>query len=270
MNKLITYLLSVCILLIPINILALDNNSSFSVGDSVSVSFNGQTDSSNLIGFHVLKSSSSGESTVTLIYDGVMSTHDDSGMMHAQVPFQSSDSSSGNYSQFAGSYVKQFLDQSVTEYGWILASSARLLEESDLMYLGISKRSDGTYAIPTKYDFLRPVDFTTTISSSTTDYWTQIISGDDNVYVVTKEGRDTANNISATIVTKSVAPTQDNVFSVRPVVIVNKQYIVCNNSSTTDNVQTGIEDYFLIFGGIIALSSIGYVVSKKKDAFQNI
>lgn len=270
MNKKIIFVLTVIFLLLPITVLALGNDSVFDIGDSVSVSFNGNTDSANLIGFHVLKGSKSGESTVTLIYDGVMSTHDADGTMHAQVPFQSANTTSNNYSQFAGSYVKTFLEQSVKENNWILASSARLLEESDLMFLGIEKESDGTFTIPTKYDFLRPVEFETTISASTTDYWTQIVSGDDGVYVVTKEGKDTANNISAKIVSKSVAPTADNAYSVKPVVVVDKQYIVCNNSKQTENVKTGIEDYFILFGGIILLATIGYVVSKKKDAFQNI
>ena len=82
---------------------------------------------------------------------------------------------------------------------------------------------------------------------------------------------DKTNNISAKIVTKSVDPvTSSNNYSVKPVVVVNKQYIVCNNSKKSENVQTGIEDYFLLFGGIIALSTIGYVASKKKNAFQNI
>ena len=267
MKKLLIILLSFVAVIGPIDTFAMSNDSVFNIGDSVSVSFNGKTDSSNLIGFHVLKDSEAGESTVTLIYDGAISSHDEG---HAQVPYQTTAPSSGVYSQFADSYVKQFLDTAVKENGWILESSARLLEVNDLSNLGIEKSSDGTYTIPTKYDFLRPVDFETTVSETTTDYWTQITNGTDNVYVVTKEGRDSANNVSAKIVSKGAAPIDNNRYSVKPVVIVNKQYIVCNNSKKTDNVKTGIEDYFLLFGAIIVLATIGYVGSKKKDAFQNI
>ena len=271
MKKIFIILFTISVILMPLNILALDNNSTFDVGDSVSVSFNGKTDSANLIGFHVLKPSTAGESTVTLIYDGVMATHDSAGnIKESQVLFQTPETATGNLSEFAGSNVKIFLEEAVSEYGWILASSARLLEASDLTSLGISKDADGTYTIPTKYDFLRPVDFESAPTSITTDYWTQIASGSDNVYVVTKTGSDRTNNISAKIISKGVAPIDDNEYSVKPVVVVNKQYIYCNNSKKTDNVQTGIEDYFLIFGGIIVLSTMGYVISKKKDAFQNI
>ena len=271
MKKILIILLTIGIILMPFNTLALENSSTFDVGDSVSVSFNGKTDSANLIGFHVLKASKAGESTVTLIYDGVMATHDSAGnVKEAQVLFQTPETATGNASEFAGSNVKRFLDEAVAEYGWILASSARLLETSDLTSLGISKDADGTYTIPTKYDFLRPVDFESAYSSTATDYWTQIISGNDNVYVVTKTGSDRANNISDKIISKGAAPIDDNRYSVKPVVVVNKQYIVCNNSKKGENVQTGIEDYFLLFGGIIALSTIGCVISKKKDAFQNI
>ena len=272
MKKILIILLAIGVMLMPLNTLALDNESTFSVGDSVSVSFNGQTNSQNLIGFHVLKASSAGESTVTLVYDGIMATHDSAGnIKEAQVLYQTPDTATGNASEFAGSNVKRFLDEAVAEYGWILASSARLLEASDLTSLGISKDADGTYTIPTKYDFLRPADFDSAYSTTATDYWTQITSGTSNVYIVTKDGTDKTNNISAKIVTKSVDPvTSSNNYSVKPVVVVNKQYIVCNNSKKSENVQTGIEDYFLLFGGIIALSTIGYVASKKKDAFQNI
>ena len=146
-----------------------------------------------------------------------------------------------------------------------------MLEESDLTILGITKDADGTFTIPTKYDFLRPVDFDSAINSSTTDYWTQIADGANNVYVVTKEGTDKANNISAKIVSKIADPVSgSSTYSIKPVIVVDKQYIACNNTKTPNNVPTGVEDYYYILGGALLLASIGYVVSKKKNAFQNI
>ena len=270
MKKVLLIMLSI---LLPLGVSAMDYSSEFDIGDSVSVSFNGKTDSKNLIGFHVLNGSSSGETTVTLVYDGVLATHDASGnIKEAQIAFQTPDTSATtNASQFAGSNAKRFLDEAVKEQGWILASSARLLEESDLTILGITKDADGTFTIPTKYDFLRPVDFDSAINSSTTDYWTQIADGANNVYVVTKEGTDKANNISAKIVSKIADPVSgSSTYSIKPVIVVDKQYIACNNTKTPNNVPTGVEDYYYILGGTLLLASIGYVVSKKKNAFQNI
>lgn len=272
MKKVLLIMLSI---LLPLGVSAMDYSSEFDIGDSVSVSFNGKTDRKNLIGFHVLNGSSSGETTVTLVYDGVLATHDASGdIKEAQITFQTPDTSATtDASQFAGSNAKRFLDEAVKEQGWILASSARLLEESDLTILGITKDADGTFTIPTKYDFLRPVDLDSAINSSTTDYWTQIADGANNVYVVTKEGNDKANNISAKIVSKNAKPvpvTSALTYSIKPVIVVDKQYIACNNTKTPNNVATGVEDYYYILGGTLLLASIGYVVSKKKNAFQNI
>ena len=255
MKKVLLIMLSI---LLPLSVSAMDYSSEFDIGDSVSVSFNGKTDSKNLIGFHVLNGSSSGETTVTLVYDGVLATHDASGnIKEAQIAFQTPDTSATtNASQFAGSNAKRFLDEAVKEQGWILA---------------ITKDADGTFTIPTKYDFLRPVDFDSAINSSTTDYWTQIADGANNVYVVTKEGTDKANNISAKIVSKIADPVSgSSTYSIKPVIVVDKQYIACNNTKTPNNVPTGVEDYYYILGGTLLLASIGYVVSKKKNAFQNI
>lgn len=271
MKKILLILLS--LLVLPFNAKAMDYSEAFDIGDSVSVSFNGKTDSANLIGFHVLNGSSSGETTVTLIYDGVLATHDASGnIKEAQITYQTPDTAATtNSSQFAGSNAKRFLEEAIAEQGWILASSARLLEESDLSVLGITKDADGTFTIPTKYDFLRPVDFDSAPSSSTTDYWTQIADGTNNVYVVTKEGTDKTNNISAKVKSVNADPvTSTLTYSVKPVIVVDKQYIACNNSKKTDNVPTGIEDYYLVLIGVLSLATIGYCVSKKKNAFKNI
>ena len=78
MKKVLLIMLSI---LLPLSVSAMDYSSEFDIGDSVSVSFNGKTDSKNLIGFHVLNGSSSGETTVTLVYDGVLATHDASGIL---------------------------------------------------------------------------------------------------------------------------------------------------------------------------------------------
>lgn len=235
----------------------------FSVGDSVSVSFNGKTDSENLIGFHVLRESKAGESYVTLIYDGIVSEHDSAGnVINAQVNYQLVGTTE-NSSQFQGSNVQTILNRIVSSEGWILASSARLLEREDLTSLGIDVTST---VIPKKYDFLRPVSIESAPSATTTDYWTEIASGSNSVYVVSKSSD---SGVAADLVLKNVDDV-NSVASIKPVVVVNKEYIYCNNSKTTTSVDTGVEDYFLVFGSLVALATIGYVGFKRKDAFQNI
>lgn len=261
MKKIISILL--ILVLMPITTFALTTEDEFKIGDSVSVSFNGQTDSENLIGFHVLKDSAAGESTVTLIYDGILSEHDANGnVTNAQIQYQIPGTTE-TPTVFAGSNIQTILNRIINAEGWILASSARLLENKDLVDLGIDTT---TLQIPKKYDFLRPADFDSAPTSTTTDYWTQISLGDNQVYVVTKPS---TSDISAELTAKNVDDI-NSVASIKPVIVVNKEYIVCNNSVTPPSVDTGIEDYFLLFGTIIAMATIGYVGFKKKDAFQNI
>lgn len=235
----------------------------FNIGDSVSVSFNGKTDSENLIGFHVLRESKAGESYVTLIYDGIVSEHDSAGnVINAQVNYQLVGTTE-NSSQFQGSNVQTILNRIVSSEGWILASSARLLEREDLTSLGIDVTST---VIPKKYDFLRPVSIESAPSVNTTDYWTEIASGSNSVYVVSKSSD---SGVAADLVLKNVDDV-NSVASIKPVVVVNKEYIHCNNSKTTTSVDTGVEDYFVVFGSLVALATIGYVGFKRRDAFQNI
>lgn len=261
MKKNIIILLALA--MIPCMANAMSVEEEFKVGDSVSVTFNGKTDTENLIGFHVLSESKAGESNVTLIYDGIVSEHDSEGnVTNAQVNYQLVGTTE-NSSIFQGSNVQTILNRIVSSEGWILASSARLLEREDLTNLGIELTST---IIPKKYDFLRPVSIESAPSTTTTDYWTQIASGNNNVYVVSKT---TQSDASAELVLKNVDDI-NSVASIKPVVVVNKEYIYCNNSKTATSVDTGVEDYFLLFGSLLALATIGYAGFKKKDAFQNI
>lgn len=261
MKKVISILL--ILVMVPCMVSAMSVEEEFNVGDSVSVSFNGKTDSANLIGFHVLSESKAGESNVTLIYDGIVSEHDSEGnVINAQVNYQLVGTTE-NSSLFQGSNVQTILNRIIASEGWILASSARLLEREDLSSLGLDVSAT---LIPKKYDFLRPVSIESAPSTSTTDYWTQIASGSNNVYVVSKSNQ---SDVAAELVLKNVDDI-NSVASIKPVVVVNKEYIHCNNSKTTPSVDTGFEDYFLIFGALVALATIGYVGFKKKDAFQNI
>ena len=126
-------------LVMPFAVFAMDNSEVFDIGDSVTVSFDGGT---TRLGFHVIKNSAAGETTATLFFDGVIATHDaDGNIKEAQVVYQLPDST-GTASQFDGSYAQKVLNEAVTEAKWIINGSARLLEENDLVNLGIAKDND--------------------------------------------------------------------------------------------------------------------------------
>ena len=262
-------------LIIPFTVSAMDNSSIFDIGDNVTVSFDGGT---TKIGFYVIKNSSADETSVTLFYDGIIATHDSNGnIKEGQVVYQLPDRSSTNPSQFEGSYVQKVLNEAVAEAKWIINGSPRLLEENDLVNLGITRDNDRTYTILKKYDFLKPLNFESAPSITTTDYWTQISDGTDKVYAVTKDGADSNAGISAKIKSYSVDPVTTTAnYSIRPVVVVNKEYILCNNtkgntpSDKVDNVDTGVEDYVLLLVGVGSIATILYVNVKKKNKFQEI
>ena len=257
-------------LVMPFAVFAMDNSEVFDIGDSVTVSFDGGT---TRLGFHVIKNSAAGETTATLFFDGVIATHDaDGNIKEAQVVYQLPDST-GTASQFDGSYVQKVLNEAITEAKWIINGSARLLEENDLVNLGIAKDNDKTYTILTKYDFMKPKSFESAPSVTTTDYWTQISDGTDKVYAVTKDGADSNAGISAKIKSYSVDPVTTTAnYSIRPVVVVNKEYILCNNTKGVNvpNVETGVEDYVLLLAGVASVATILYVSVKKKNKFQEI
>ena len=120
---------------------------------------------------------------------------------------------------------------------------------------------------------MKPKSFESAPSLTTTDYWTQISDGTDKVYAVTRDGADSNAGISAKIKSYNVDPVTTTAnYSIRPVVVVNKEYILCNNTKGVNvpNVETGVEDYVLLLAGIASVATILYVSVKKKNKFQEI
>lgn len=282
----------VSLFIMPYMVFAMEADSVFDIGDDVTVSFDGGT---TKVGYHVLKESDAGSSTVTLIYDGLIAVYDADGNIPnggAQVMFQLP-GASGTFSTFDGSNAQSVLNNAVNQAGWKIIGSPRLLEATDLNLLAIHKDDDGTYTIPTKYDFLASRNFESAPSILTTDYWTQIADGSDKVYAVTKVGADKNAGISAKIVSYSVDPIISSAkYSLRPVVIVNKEYILCNNTKKTgtitptenptekpvdkptekpvENTNTGVEDYLLVLSGIATSFVLVYALLKNKNVFKEI
>lgn len=255
-----------------VNGYAMEYSEYFEIGDSVTVSFDNEV---TKYGFHVLKGSASGEQNVLLLMDGTVAVHDAAGnIINGQVVYNLPDAT-GDASIFEGSNAQTMLKKAVNELNWVVVGSPRFLETSDFDVLGISKDNDGTYTIPVKYDFLAPHSFDSAPTAQTTSYWTQIAKDTNNVYAVVSDGADKNAGVSAKVIAYNVDPvTSDNKFSMRPVVLVDKKYVLCNNSRVTtptpEGPETGVSDYVLILTGIGLVSVILYVSMKKRNVFQEI
>lgn len=212
---------------------ALTKDDELEIGENVSVNIDGKHDTQG-IGAFVIEKSAKGDEMVTLMIEKMIDG----------VTYNSTEQlNTGNLSNdYASSRVKEMLTKLVQnelppEYKfdgpsdkWLhVGGSERLLNESDLTRLGITKNSDGNYSITAKNGFLIPA-----VGES---YWTQIVDGADKVYIVKKLKNITAanpNDIIAEVVpidvTSSIvnAPTS----AVRAIVKIKKELIICRNGTT--------------------------------------
>ncbi len=233
MKKLILLLIAV---ILPIGVHALAVSETFDVGDSVSVAlYDGyETENPNGIGFHVLKSSAAGEATVTLIYDGVVGG---SATVYDQAnPDDNHDATAVLEQSVVGTKLNQIINKEGAKWN---IESASLLSASDVTYLGLSKNAAGIFEIPAKYSFLAPIK-ATGVPASMYNYWTQIpdaSASNTSVFaVIYNEARTDANGVWATLESQDITGITNNVeFGIRPVVVIKKEYIICNNSKTPED-----------------------------------
>jgi hypothetical protein len=221
------------------------------------------------VGFHVLKESKSGETTVTLIYDGVL---DGSGTVYDETrPDDNHDATS-------------VLEQSVVGqalYNVVYAEDAKwrvenvsLLSSDDLTNLGITKNSNGVYEITEKYSFLAPIKVAG-LSSEMYNYWTQIqdtSAATTSMYCVTyNEDRTESTGVWGTLTSNDITSiTNNSKCAIRPVVVIDKAYILCNNTKTPPNVETGISNYIIPLAGVLLITCGAIVLTKKKTVFKKI
>lgn len=254
MKKIILFVLSLFIM--PYFVDAMAVSESFYVGDSVSV---GLISDNERVGFHVLEDSPAGMQYVTLIYDGVVvggTVYDES------IPADNHDATV----VFNNSIAYEKMSKEIYKEGarWRV-ESAGLLTYEDLTNLGITKNLNGKYEIPEKYSFLNPRNLEG-LSSEMYNYWTSISENNDSVYCVTHNASG-----NATLEAKNITSiTSNEKCAIRPVVVVDKKYIICNNTRPTENVDTGVKDYLLPLSGVIILAAISIYLVNKKEVFKEI
>ena len=260
------YLIILFVVLLPLNVKAMAYSESFDVGDSVTVGLKSDDDN---VGFHVLKASASGETTVTLIYDGVIA-----GSATVYDETRPDDNHDASY-LLEESIVGQKLNSIVNadDAKWRV-ENARLLNESDLLNLGISKNANGVYEINKDYSFLGAIKIDG-LSPELYNYWTSIVdetAGTTSLYCVTNnESRTSDDDVWSTLVSMDITSiTNNSQCAIRPVVVIDKAYILCNNTKTPPNVKTGVSDYIIPLAGVLLVASIAILSTKKKTAFREI
>jgi len=271
-------LLLLMVMLFPLSVRAkMDYSEEFHVGDSVNVALYSDEETPNNEkngnGFHVIKESKAGEQYVTMIYDGVVSGS----------PTVYDELIPGQHEEVTSVYEKAVIGQKLQsavspENGsqWRVLT-AGLLSASDLSDLGITKNAEGVYEIPEKYSFLAPIKLAG-LQPEMYNYWTSIqdTSADTlSMYCVTyNEERTTDTGVWATLVSKDITSiTNSSTCAIRPVVVVDKEYILCNNSKKTEtpkNVSTGVEDYILPLTVALVLAGVAVVFVKRNTLFKEI
>ena len=279
MKKLFSLLL---VMALPLGVYAqvFTEKDEFDVGDSVNVALYSENETPNSDingnGFHVLRDSKAGEETVTLIYDGTIEGS----------PTVYDESNPGeNYVATADlnqAEIGRKLNSVMTAEGkkWRVESFG-LLSSSDISYLGLQKNAAGNYEIPAKYSFLAPIKHSILPTAEHYNYWTSIedtTAETTSVYCVEyNEDRTDNEGIWATLVSKDITSINNNSkCAIRPVVVVKKEYILCNNSKKTPeptpekNVKTGVTDYIIPLAGVVLIASVAIVFAKKKTVFKSI
>ena len=276
------YILLLIALVLPFGVNALAVSETFDVGDSVSVElYDGyENEDPNGIGFHVLRASAAGERTVTLIYDGVI---EGSSTVYDQTIPDTHEAIAVLEQAEIGTKLNQVINKEGAKWN---SETATLLSESDLAYLGITKNVVGIYEIPAKYSFLAPIK-QEGWPQSNYNYWTMIqdtgATSTSVYYVKYNESLDKSdlNAVWATIESQDITSITNNAeYAIRPVIVIDKKYILCNNTKTTtsstsnddtpESPKTGVEDYIIPLGVVLILASAAVIVARKKDSFSRI
>lgn len=261
-------------LVVPFGVNAMATSETFDVGDQVVVALkDGDTIESGGRAFHVLKASAAGEETVTLIFDGTADEKRSDGAPTSPTVY---DEVTPGETEPTTILEKAYIYNSLMEgtASWRVESK-RLLTIEDLQALGIGKE------IKSEYAWLAPVVRSSVLKAEDYNYWTQSKTEDSTtenpkVYCVTATA-DRSNGVYATLEGLEIGDVTNNPkCAVRPVVVVKKEYILCNNSKPTttttkpENVDTGVNDYYLPLGIVMGVSILGYLVLRKKSVFNKL
>lgn len=260
------YFILLLVVLLPLSVNAMAYSETFDVGDSVTVGLKSDEDNT---GFHVLKESQAGETTVTLIYDGVI---EGSATVYDETnPDENHDASVLLDESIVGQKLINLINADGAKWR---VETARLLNESDLNNLGITKDDNGLYEINKKYSFLAAIKING-LEPEMYNYWTSIVDESASsaaVYCVTDNAsRSSDNEALSTLVSMDITSvTNNSKCAIRPVVVIDKAYILCNNTKTPTPVDTGVADYIIPLSFVLIAAVSAVVATKKKSAFQKI
>lgn len=271
-------LLLIGLMSIPFSVDAMAVSESFDLRDSVSINLYGKEDTTDLkgIGGHVIAESKAGETTVKILLDATI----------GQDVFDSEEEEGHTLTNvFEEAYIKTFINKYAQEKGWVdIAESRRLLSIDDLTTLGINKNSNNIYEILGKNSFAAPIP-STAEQPFMYNYWTMITANEDEVYVAKyTENRtgDGDNDVWATIEPVDISAFTEaaggSKYAVRPVIEIDKKWILCNNSKTPETPEpgkpespaTGVEDIILPLTGILLGFGAIALVTSKKNLFKQI
>lgn len=272
-------LLLLCFLCLPLAVNAMAYSETFEIGDEVIVDLYGTGEE---VAFNVIKESKAGEKTVRLIFDGAFNningTYDEDGPDHTATTQLT-----------VGTYIYDKLLERVGEKHWNYEEIG-LLTKEDLTNLGIVNNeitSARNWLAPIKTEKtgeaeLLPYDY---------NYWTEIPveNAEKQVYCVKyNESRTDGNGIYANLVATNITPSSETKTTdgcaIRPVIVVDKSIILCNNTPHTppttippttkekptpkESPETGITDYLLPLSLVIIFAGSALVIANRKNAFK--
>jgi hypothetical protein len=257
---------------------AADYTYDFETGEKVTVNLGTDKGNDNPA-FYVLAPSTSGQTYVTLIYDGIMASDT---MTFDDVATDGSHDTLT--SDFEKASIRSKLSTETT--AWTTPNLVRLLKIEDLTNIGITANSSGIYEITAAYSWLSAVKLNVdgvTITPDMYNYWTMSPDTSDTtktaVYCVTyNETRETADGIWSTLVSKDLGDgiTNSPKCALRPVIVIDKQYVTpCNPKIQTTTVtatspNTGENSYLVPLGIMLTITIISIIVLRRKVIFKKL
>lgn len=255
------FYLFISVFLLPFCVNAMAYSETFAIGDEIVVNL---TDANEVATFNVIKESLAGEEMVTAIFSGVP-------IPGSPTVFDETFEDHEATSNIDNALIRTLLEPgSIT---WTHPTLIRLLTLTDLDNMGINKNATGIYEINGSHKFLAPIKTWPVSNPDGYNYWTQSAdtsATNTSVYCVTYNESRGDSDIYATLVSRDITSTTNNSeCAIRPVIMIDKQYIECNNTQQA-TPKTGILEYFVPMFSAILLAAGALLVLKRKNIFKQI
>lgn len=248
-------------MLIPISVNAMEYSDTFAIGDEIVVNITASNESAV---FNVIKESIAGEELVTAIFSGVPipgspSIYDE--------PYEDHEATS----DIDNAYINTILTAGTTS--WTNPTIIRLLTLADLDNMGITKNPLGTYEIKESHKFLAPIKTWAVSNPDGYNYWTKSAdtsAENTSVFCVKYNEERGEGDVYASLESLDITSnTNNHECAIRPVIVIDKSYIDCNNSQPT-TPKTGMTEYVLPLMALVTLAGGALLLIKRKDIFKQI